>query len=88
MEKMIWISIAINVAGAIGLFIASMSSEQDAAGKSMILLPMLLLFLLSFVGYFLLRSSHYGWALAVAGVPAVIVVIILLFTLSQGLGNK
>jgi hypothetical protein len=88
MEKMIWVSIVTNVAGAIGLFIASMSSGQDAAGKSMILLPMLLLFVVSFVSYFLLRSSHYGWALAVAGVPAVIVIVVLLFTLSQGFGNK
>ena len=88
MEKAVWISIVINVAVAIGLFIASMSSGQDAAGRSMIVLPIFLLLLAAVVGYFLLRSNYYGWALAVAGIPAAIVIIILVFTLSQGFRNK
>ncbi len=88
MEKAIWISIVINVVAAIGLFIASMSTEQDAAGKSMIILPLFLLLLVAVVSYFLLRSHYFGWALAVAGIPAVIVILILVFTLSQGFGNK
>ena len=88
MEKAIWISIVINVVAAIGLFIASMSSAQDAAGRSMIVLPIFLLLLVAVVGYFLLRSNYYGGALAVAGIPAAIVIVILVFTLSQGLRNK
>jgi hypothetical protein len=88
MEKAIWISIVINAVAAIGLFIASMSSGQDAAGRSMIILPVFLLLLVAIVGYFLLRANYYGWALAVAGIPAAIVILILVFTLSQGFRNK
>jgi hypothetical protein len=87
MEKAIWICIMINALAAILLFFTTLSSGQDAAGNAMIVLPIILLLALAGLGYFLLRSNHFGWALAVSGIPAVIVVIILLFTIMQARGK-
>ena len=88
MEKLIWICIIVDVLASIALVVASMTSGQDAGGKAMLVLPIILLLLMAVGGYLLQRSNYNGWALTVSGVPAVIVVVILLFTLSQGMGNK
>ena len=88
MEKIIWVSIGINLLAAIALVFISQGSGQDAAGKSMIVLPVILLLLLSGAGYMLLKGNHPGWAVAVTCIPAAIVVLILVFTLLQGFRNK
>ena len=87
MEKAIWICIIINLLAAVGLVVASFSPGQDAAGRSMILLPTILLVALSVVSYFLLKSQHAGWAFVTSGIPAIIVVMIAIFTFSQGRGS-
>jgi hypothetical protein len=88
MEKAIWICIVIDVLAAIILLFISFSSGQDAAGRAMIVLPIILLLVLAGIGYFLLKSNHSGWALSVSGIPAIVVILILLFTVMQGIGSK
>lgn len=85
MEKLIWICIIVDALAGIFLLFTSFSSGQDAAGRSMIVLPVILLIGLAVSAYFLLKSNHPGWALAVSGIPAIIVILILLFTVTQGL---
>lgn len=88
MERAIWICIIIDALAGIGLFLTSQSPGQDAAGKAMIILPVILLLVLAGIGYFLLKSNHTGWALAVTGTPAAIVILILVFTLLQGFRSR
>lgn len=87
-EKLIWICIIVDVLASVALVLASMTSGQDAAGKAMLILPIILLLLMAIGAYLLKNANHNGWALTISGIPAVIVVVILLFTFSQGLGNK
>jgi hypothetical protein len=87
MERIIWIFMIIDIIAGILLFIISTRSGQDAAGRSMLLLPILLLVGLSIVGYFLLKADYKVLALIITGVPAIIVAIVLLITIQQGKGN-
>lgn len=88
MEKIIWTCIILDVVAGLALFLAILSSGQDAAGKAMILLPILLLLIFAAVGYFLLKANHYTWAIVITGVPAAIVILILVFTVLQGFKNR
>ncbi len=83
MEYIVGVCIAIDVLGAIGLLYMMQSEGQDAAGKAMLVLPILLLFALAIIAYFLLKSNHPNWALGVSGVPAIILIIVTIFTLKN-----
>ena len=78
MVILIWICLLVDIAAAVFLLIASMSSDQDAAGKEMVMLPILLLIGLAALSYYLLQKNALGWSLVVSGLP-VIVILYLLF---------
>lgn len=74
----IWMCLLINIVTAIFLLITSMSSDQDAAGRGMVMLPIILLLGLAALSYFLLQRHYLGWSLFTSGLP-VIVILYLLF---------
>lgn len=78
MVILIWICLVIDIAAAVFLLITSMSSDQDAAGRGMVMLPILLLLGLAVLSYYLLQKNALGWSLVVSGLP-VIVILYLLF---------
>ena len=78
MVILIWICLLVDIGAAVFLLVASMSSDQDAAGKGMVMLPILLLIGLAALSYYLVQKNALGWSLVVSGLP-VIVILYLLF---------
>lgn len=78
MFTLIWVCILADVTAAIFLLIASMSSGQDAAGRGMVYLPVLLLLGLAALSYVLLQRHYMVWSMLASGLP-VLVLLYLLF---------
>lgn len=73
MKTIVYGCMLIDAAAALFLFFSLFSSGQDSAGKGMIFLPILALVACVAGAYFLLGAGHSGWALAVSGLPALII---------------
>ena len=67
------------------LFLLAMllNPNQDAAGKGMILLPVILLLIFSGAALLLVHRKHHIAALVVSAVPAIISVYVLFLTLKK-----
>jgi len=63
----------VDAAAALFLFFTLFSGGQDAAGKGMVFLPILALIACAAAAYFLLGAGYPGWALAVSGVPVIVI---------------
>jgi hypothetical protein len=79
---LIWICIVADVAAAIFLLITSMTSNQDAGGVGMVLLPAILLIGLAVLSYYLLQKHHTIGALAASGLPAIVLVYLLFISVT------
>jgi hypothetical protein len=73
MKMLIYTCMVINVGAAVFLLFSMLSSGQDAAGEGMVLLPVLLLLGCAAGSYFLMTGGHTNWALAVGGIPVIII---------------
>jgi hypothetical protein len=67
-----WIFLVIDAATTLLLILLSLRGNQDPAGKSMLLLPVIVMIGATVGAWSLLHHDHPGWAVVVAGVPAVI----------------
>ncbi|KQS30794.1 hypothetical protein [Dyadobacter sp. Leaf189] len=79
---LIWICIVADVAAAVFLLVTSMTSNQDAAGAGMVLLPAILLIGLALLSYFLMQKQHNGWAFVTSGFPALILLYLLFISVT------
>ncbi|WP_031529157.1 hypothetical protein [Dyadobacter crusticola] len=79
---LIWICIVADVVAAVFLLITSVTSNQDAAGAGMVLLPAILLIGLAVLSYFLMQKHHNGWALVASGLPAIILLYLLFISVT------
>lgn len=77
----------VDMLAGIALFIVSNRTDQDAAGRGMIGLPILALILLPIIGYFLMRADYKIIAMITTGLPAIIVAFVTYITISQGKNN-
>ena len=83
MALLTWICICIDVVAALILMAMLANPNQDAAGKGMIALPILLL-LVCAAGAWLLMSRNYRTAaMVISAVPAVVTLYVLFSTLKN-----
>ena len=74
----------IDLLAGIALFVVSNNSNQDAAGRGLMGLPILALIVLPIVGYFLMRADYKVFAIITTGLPAIVVAFAVYITISQG----
>jgi peptidoglycan biosynthesis protein MviN/MurJ (putative lipid II flippase) len=74
MTVLIWICILVDIAAAVFLLISAFSPDQDAAGRGMIFLPIIILVAMVGFAYMLLQNQQHYWALAVSGVPVIVLI--------------
>ena len=78
-----WIFAGIDVISALFLLVMLVNPNQDAAGKGMIFLPVILLLIFSGAALLLVHRKHHIAALVVSAVPAIISVYVLVLTLKK-----
>ena len=78
-----WIFAGIDVIAALFLLVMLVNPNQDAAGKGMIFLPVILLLLFAGAALLLVHRKYHIAALVVSAVPAIISVYVLFLTLKK-----
>jgi hypothetical protein len=78
-----WIFAGIDVIAALFLLAMLLNPNQDAAGKGMIFLPVILLLLFAGAAVLLMNRKYHIAALVVSAVPAIIAVYMLYLTLKK-----
>jgi hypothetical protein len=78
-----WIFIVIDALTILLLIIFVLRGNQDAAGRSMLLLPVVCMIGATAGAYKLLVHDYPGWAVVVAGIPAVVALYIAYLSLPR-----
>jgi hypothetical protein len=82
MKLLIYACILINAGSAIFLLFAAFSSDQDAAGRGMVFLPVILLIACAIGSHFLYAAGHPNWALTISGIPVIILAYLLFISVT------
>lgn len=72
MAILTWVCIVVDLVIAVFLLAILFNANQDAAGKGMIMLPIILLLVFAGGAWFLLCHDYHVAALLVSGIPALI----------------
>lgn len=83
MVTLTWICIGINALAALFLVTVLFNPNQDAAGKSIIALPIIILLVCAAASFFLMNRHYKITAFTISAVPAVIAVYMLFLTMKK-----
>jgi len=78
-----WIFAGIDVISALFLLVMLVNPNQDAAGKGMIFLPVILLLMFAGAAVLLMNRKYQIAALIISAVPAIISLYVLFLTLKK-----
>ena len=83
MAVLTWIFAGIDVIAALFLLAMLVNPNQDAAGRGMIALPIILLLMFAGAALLLMNRKYHIAALIITAVPAIISVYVLFLTLKK-----